>query len=101
VSSSKASSAETLFAAHKLVQQVDTQIELTVKVVTQQQIIGDVPPAEEGFPMRKWSIEIVAVNQQGKEVPPIFIGEVTYHLHPSFYVEPDRRISASAPADRL
>jgi transcription initiation factor IIF auxiliary subunit len=100
VSLSKASSAETLFAAHKLVQQADRQIERTVKLVTQQQILEDVPPAGEGFPMRKWSIKIVAVNQQGNEVPASFVDKVTYKLHPSFD-KPLRRMSASVPANRL
>jgi transcription initiation factor TFIID/TFIIF subunit len=38
----------------------------------------------EGFPMRKWSIKIVAIGQDGAELPASFIDKVTYNLHPSF-----------------
>lgn len=47
-------------------------------------MLADVPPAGEGFPMRKWSIKIVAVSPDGQELPASFVDKVTYQLHPSF-----------------
>jgi len=60
------------------------KIERTIKLVTQSQILIDLPPAGEGFPMRKWSIKIVAVGPDGSDVPATFVDKVTYKLHPSF-----------------
>lgn len=38
----------------------------------------------ENFPMRQWSIEIVLLDEEGKEVPATIFDKVTYHLHPTF-----------------
>jgi len=48
------------------------------------QVLKDLPPASEGFPMRKWSIKLVAVGPNNTEVPANFIEKVTYKLHPTF-----------------
>ncbi|CCE64019.1 hypothetical protein TPHA_0G01830 [Tetrapisispora phaffii CBS 4417] len=34
--------------------------------------------------MRKWSIEIVLLNEEGNEVPATIFDKVIYHLHPTF-----------------
>ena len=59
-----------------------------------QQILKDLPPASEGFPMRKWSIKLVAVGPNNTEVPASFIEKVTYKLHPTFE-KPTRGIHPS------
>jgi transcription initiation factor TFIID/TFIIF subunit len=38
----------------------------------------------EGFPIRRWSIEIFVLNEHGEEVPATLFNKVTYRLHPSF-----------------
>lgn len=43
------------------------------------------PPPQEGFPIRKWSIELYLVNEaDGSLVPANVYEKATYHLHPSF-----------------
>lgn len=44
----------------------------------------EIPPVEEGFPMRRWSIQITLLDATGKEVPANIFDKVTYHLHPTF-----------------
>jgi len=34
--------------------------------------------------MRKWSISVSLLNDQGKEIPATIFDKVTYHLHPTF-----------------
>lgn len=34
--------------------------------------------------MRKWSIEIVLLDEQGNEIPATIFDKVVYHLHPTF-----------------
>ncbi|KAI9831344.1 MAG: hypothetical protein M1819_005118 [Sarea resinae] len=55
----------------------------TVKFVTEQRTI-DKPSAVEGFPMRRWSIEIFILNEHGEDVPANIFEKVVYKLHPSF-----------------
>jgi hypothetical protein len=38
----------------------------------------------EGFPMRKWNIEIWLLNEAGEEVQADVFDKVVYELHPSF-----------------
>ncbi|KAK2766997.1 hypothetical protein FQN54_006314 [Arachnomyces sp. PD_36] len=38
----------------------------------------------EGFPLRRWSIEIYLLNEHGDEIPASLFNSVTYKLHPSF-----------------
>ncbi|KAG5513701.1 hypothetical protein PMAC_000739 [Pneumocystis sp. 'macacae'] len=47
-------------------------------------VLKDVPPAGEGFPMRRWSIKLIAISEDGQEVPALFIDKVLYKLHPTF-----------------
>ncbi|KAG4301830.1 hypothetical protein PCK1_001806 [Pneumocystis canis] len=61
-----------------------TEVKRTIKFITTQCILKDVPPAGEGFPMRKWSIKLVAISDDGLEVPALFIDKVIYKLHPTF-----------------
>lgn len=63
----------------------------TVRVKTKQHILPDVPPVE-NFPVRQWSIELVLLNEENKEVPASIFEKVTYHLHPTF-ANPDRTIT--------
>ncbi|KTW29706.1 hypothetical protein T552_04094 [Pneumocystis carinii B80] len=60
------------------------EVKRTVKLITIQNILKDVPPAGEGFPMRKWSVSLVALSEDGQELPAAFIDKVTYKLHPTF-----------------
>lgn len=53
----------------------------------------DVPPVE-GFPVRKWSIELVLLDEQNKEIPATIFEKVVYHLHPTF-VNPNRTATES------
>jgi len=38
----------------------------------------------DGLPLRRWSIEIFLLNDQGEEIPASLFDRVTYTLHPSF-----------------
>ncbi|SCU82769.1 LADA_0C07844g1_1 [Lachancea dasiensis] len=59
-------------------------VKRTVRIKTQQAILPDVPPPVENFPMRKWSIEIFLLDEQGNEIPATVFDKVVYHLHPTF-----------------
>ncbi|KAF2851815.1 transcription initiation factor-like protein subunit [Plenodomus tracheiphilus IPT5] len=54
-----------------------------VKLVTHQKPI-DEPSPMEGYPMRKWSIEVWLLDDQGNEVLPNVFEKCTYNLHPTF-----------------
>lgn len=41
-------------------------------------------PEVEGYPMKLWSIEIVLLDQEGKDVEANLFSKVVYNLHPSF-----------------
>lgn len=41
-------------------------------------------PPVENFPVRQWSIEIVLLDDEGKEIPATIFDKVIYHLHPTF-----------------
>ncbi|ROV98997.1 hypothetical protein VSDG_03790 [Cytospora chrysosperma] len=58
-------------------------IQRSIKLVTEQHII-DKPAMQEGFPMRKWSVKIFILDQQGREHPANCFQKVVYTLHPSF-----------------
>ncbi|KAJ4424972.1 transcription factor TFIIF complex subunit Tfg3 [Gnomoniopsis sp. IMI 355080] len=60
----------------------DTQ--RTVKLVTEQHIVENKPPASEGFPFRKWNVKIYIVDQAGKEHKADCFTKVVFNLHPSF-----------------
>lgn len=60
------------------------EVKRKVKFITTQNILKDVPPAGEGFPMRRWSIKLVAISDDGRELPASFINKVIYKLHPTF-----------------
>lgn len=55
----------------------------TVRIKTNQHVLPDLPPVE-NFPMRQWSIEIVLLDEEGKEIPATIFDKVVYHLHPTF-----------------
>ncbi|KAM5467468.1 transcription factor TFIIF complex subunit Tfg3 [Microsporum audouinii] len=38
----------------------------------------------EGFPLRRWSVEIYLLNEHGESIPTSLFPKVTYNLHPSF-----------------
>lgn len=63
----------------------------TVRIKTKQHILPDVPPVE-NFPVRQWSIELVLLDAENKEVPASIFEKVTYHLHPTF-ANPDRTVT--------
>lgn len=42
--------------------------------------------------MRQWSIEIVLLDEEGKEIPATIFDKVVYHLHPTF-ANPNRTFS--------
>lgn len=54
-----------------------------VKLVTQQAVLADVP-AQEGYPMREWSIRMYLVGANGEDLPASIFDKVTYKLHPTF-----------------
>ncbi|CAG83294.1 yeats family-domain-containing protein [Yarrowia lipolytica] len=64
-------------------------VQRQIKITTTQEVLDDVPPQQEGFPMRKWAIEISMLNDKGEEVPATMFDEVIYQLHPTF-VNPNR-----------
>src|SRR5689334_21776508 len=45
---------------------------------------SDKPPVQEGFPMKKWHIEIYLLDEHGAEKPASCFTKATYNLHPSF-----------------
>ncbi|CAN6674354.1 transcription initiation factor TFIID subunit 14 [Trichomonascus vanleenenianus] len=59
------------------------QVQRTVKVITKQHILEDVP-AVEGFPTRQWSIQIALVGANGEDMPANIFDKVTYKLHQTF-----------------
>ncbi|CCD25039.1 TATA-binding protein-associated factor TAF14 NDAI_0E02220 [Naumovozyma dairenensis CBS 421] len=64
----------------------------TIRIKTKQDILPDVPPVE-GFPVRKWSIEIVLIDEETKqEIPATIFDKVIYHLHPTFE-NPNRTVT--------
>ncbi|RDL39493.1 uncharacterized protein BP5553_03833 [Venustampulla echinocandica] len=58
-------------------------IKRTVKLVTQQRNI-DKPSDMEGFPMKRWNIEILLLDEAGNERPATCFTKAVYNLHPSF-----------------
>lgn len=54
-----------------------------VKLITHQTPIEEPSPME-GYPMRKWDIEIWLLDDQGNEVTANVFEKATYNLHPSF-----------------
>lgn len=58
-------------------------IQRTVKVTTTQEILKNEEKVQ-GFPMRKWSIQISLVGPNGEELPAKVFDKVTYQLHPTF-----------------
>ncbi|QHS76607.1 TATA-binding protein-associated factor TAF14 [Saccharomyces paradoxus] len=58
-------------------------VKRTIRIKTQQHILPEVPPVE-NFPVRQWSIEIVLLDDEGKEIPATIFDKVIYHLHPTF-----------------
>lgn len=59
-------------------------VKRTIRVTTKQHVLAEEKPVQEGFPVRQWSIEIHALNQDGEVVPADFFDRVTYKLHPTF-----------------
>jgi len=68
-----------------------TEVKRTIKLVTQQAILPDLPPVSEGYPMREWSIRLFVVGPNGEELPATMFDRVTYRLHPTFQ-NPNRAI---------
>ncbi|KAI5836833.1 yeats family-domain-containing protein [Morchella snyderi] len=60
-----------------------TEVTRKVKLVTHQAILTDVA-ANDGFPMREWSIRIFVLGPGGEEIPASLFDKVTYKLHPTF-----------------
>ncbi|KAK2629268.1 hypothetical protein QTJ16_000088 [Diplocarpon rosae] len=58
-------------------------IKRAVKLVTEQRNI-DKPSDVEGFPMKRWNIEIFILDEAGNERPANCFTKVVYNLHPSF-----------------
>jgi transcription initiation factor IIF auxiliary subunit len=45
---------------------------------------SDKPSDVEGFPMKRWNIEVYLLDEAGNEKPASCFHRVTYNLHPSF-----------------
>ncbi|MCJ1411863.1 hypothetical protein MMC19_005955 [Ptychographa xylographoides] len=58
-------------------------VKRTIKIVTEQKVI-DKPSGVEGFPLRKWNIQIFLLNEHGEDIPANVYSKATYHLHESF-----------------
>ncbi|KAL0931384.1 transcription initiation factor subunit [Colletotrichum truncatum] len=58
-------------------------IQRKVRLVTEQNIIEKPSPVED-FPMRKWSIVLYVIGEDGEEHPADCFQKVVYNLHPSF-----------------
>ncbi|KAK8220033.1 transcription factor TFIIF complex subunit Tfg3 [Zalaria obscura] len=58
-------------------------VKRSVKLVTEQRVTDD-PPEMEGFPMRRWNIEVYIVGPDGEDLPATCFEKVTYKLHESF-----------------
>ncbi|KAK9365914.1 yeats family-domain-containing protein [Lipomyces kononenkoae] len=56
----------------------------TIRVTTTSEVLTDLEPVSEGFPMRKWSVKITLVGPSGADVPANIFDKVTYKLHPTF-----------------
>ncbi|MCJ1355942.1 MAG: hypothetical protein MMC33_005935 [Icmadophila ericetorum] len=64
-------------------------VKRTIKIVTEQKImyqlsLESVPSGVEGFPLRRWNIQIFLLNEHGEEVPAACFSKAVYKLHPSF-----------------
>ncbi|MCJ1298688.1 hypothetical protein MMC08_001478 [Hypocenomyce scalaris] len=59
------------------------EVKRTIKLITEQKPI-DEPSGVEGFPLRKWNIQIFLLNEHGEEVPATIFSKALYKLHPSF-----------------
>ncbi|KAK1494086.1 YEATS family protein [Colletotrichum cuscutae] len=59
------------------------EIKRKVRLVTEQNVI-DKPSPVEDFPMRKWSINVYIIGEDGEEHPADCFLKVVYNLHPSF-----------------
>ncbi|MCJ1230101.1 hypothetical protein MMC12_006772 [Toensbergia leucococca] len=59
------------------------EVKRTIKIVTEQKII-DKPSGVEGFPLRRWNIQIFVVNERNEDVPATIFEKAVYKLHPSF-----------------
>ncbi|MCJ1363601.1 hypothetical protein MMC16_002708 [Acarospora aff. strigata] len=58
-------------------------VKRSVKLVTEQKPI-DKPSGVEGFPLRRWNIQIFLLNEHGEELTATIFDKATYKLHPSF-----------------
>ena len=47
-------------------------------------LFSDKPSGVEGFPLRRWSIQLFMLNESGEEIPASVYSKATYHLHESF-----------------
>ncbi|KAL2760886.1 hypothetical protein ACRALDRAFT_2039429 [Sodiomyces alcalophilus JCM 7366] len=59
-------------------------VERKVRLVTDQNILPERPQQVEGFPMRKWSVSLYILDENGEPHPADCFQRVTYNLHPSF-----------------
>ncbi|KAG9252612.1 putative transcription initiation factor IIF 30K chain [Emericellopsis atlantica] len=58
-------------------------VDRRIKIVVEQNVIDKPSPVEE-FPMRKWSMKIYLLDEEGQEHTADVFTKVTYNLHPSF-----------------
>ena len=47
-------------------------------------LFSDKPSGVEGFPLRRWSMELFMLSETGDEIPASVYSKATYHLHESF-----------------
>ncbi|KAK7426072.1 transcription factor TFIIF complex subunit Tfg3 [Neonectria magnoliae] len=59
------------------------ELQRKVRVVTEQHILTD-KPAVENFPIRKWSLKLFLLDEDGTERPADVFTKVVYNLHPTF-----------------
>ncbi|KAH3680712.1 hypothetical protein WICMUC_000183 [Wickerhamomyces mucosus] len=82
-----------------------SEVERTIRIITNQKILENEPKVDDTFPMREWSIEIFLLssnsnsssnsdnNNKDELIPATIFDKVTYHLHPTF-VNPNRSLKS-------
>ncbi|KAK3069666.1 transcription factor TFIIF complex subunit Tfg3 [Teratosphaeriaceae sp. CCFEE 6253] len=72
-------------------------VKRTVKIITKQSVMDDVPPEVDGFPMRSWNISVFLIGPDGEDMPASCFEKVTYVLHETFGPKRARQTFKSPP----
>ncbi|KAK2737567.1 hypothetical protein FQN57_007502 [Myotisia sp. PD_48] len=58
-------------------------VKRTLKILTEQNVV-EASSDVDGFPLRRWSVEVYLLNEHGEQIPASIFSKATYKLHPSF-----------------